>query len=196
MIKIVVVMEKEIVLAQEEIQSICKDIAGKLDERFDRDNVTLPVFVGVLKGSLNFMMDLLQNVKHDLLTDYIQVSSYNGTSSSGAVVLKKDLSIDIKDKTVIIVEDIVDTGLTMKYLIAYLKDKYQPKEVIVVALFDKLYLRQISLHVDYVGKVLRENKFLLGYGLDYRELKRNIPYIYAATQDEVDRMNDLLDKNK
>lgn len=189
-------MEKQIVLTQEEIKQICGDIASKLEQRFKKDDVTLPVFVGVLKGSLNFMMDLIQNINMDVLTDYIQVSSYNGTSSTGAVVLKKDISLDIKGKTVVIVEDVVDTGLTMKYLIAYLKDKYQPKEVIVVALFDKLYLRQISLHVDYVGKVLRENQFLLGYGLDYRELKRNVPYIYAATQEDVDNMNDLLDKNK
>jgi len=189
-------MEKEIVLTVEEIRVISEDIGNKLDKRFEESGVELPVFVGVLKGSLFFMMDLLRNIKHDLITDFIQVSSYNGTSSSGAVVLKKDLSVDIKGKTVVIVEDIVDTGLTMKYLIDYLKDKYQPKEVIVVALFDKLYLRQISLHVDYTGKVLRENKFLLGYGLDYREVKRNVPYIYVATDNDVKEMNDLLERNK
>ena len=189
-------MEKEIVLTSEEIRAICEDIGTKLDERFARDNVSLPVFVGVLKGSLNFMMDLLRFVKTDLLTDYIQVTSYNGTSSTGAVILKKDLSIDVKGKTVVIVEDVVDTGLTMKYLIAYLKDKYQPKEVIVVALFDKLYLRQISLHVDYTGKVLRENKFLVGYGLDYREVKRNVPYIYVARKEDIEEIDNLLDNNK
>lgn len=196
MIKIDNEMEKEIVLTSEEIHAICEDIASKLDNRFERDNVVLPVFVGVLKGSLNFMMDLLRCVKADVLTDYIQVTSYNGTSSTGAVILKKDLSIDVKGKTVVIVEDVVDTGLTMKYLIAYLKDKYQPKEVIVVALFDKLYLRQISLHVDYTGKVLRENKFLVGYGLDYKEVKRNVPYIYVARKEDIEQIDNLLEENK
>lgn len=189
-------MEREIILSSEEIQSICKDIGSKLDKRFQDNNVVCPIFIGVLKGSLNFLMDLLKNVKAECMTDYIQVSSYSGTTSTGAVILKKDLTLNITNRTVVIVEDIVDTGLTMQYLIGYLNEHHHPKEIIVVSLFDKLYLRQTNLHVDYAGKVLLENKFLVGYGLDYNELSRNVPYVYAANNEDIDRWNNILEKIK
>lgn len=189
-------MEREIILSSEEIKVICKDIASKLDERFANNNVKAPIIVGVLKGSLNFMMDLIREIKTEIMTDYIQVSSYSGTSSTGAVILKKDLSLDITDRTVVIVEDVIDTGLTMQYLTGYLQEKHNPKEIIIVSLFDKLYLRKTDLHVDYTGKVLTENKFLVGYGLDYNELSRNIPYVYVATPADVQHWDELLKENK
>ena len=189
-------MEHEIILSSEEIRDICKDIAGKLDARFAADCVEAPIFIGVLKGSLNFMMDLIREVKTEIKTDYIQVSSYSGTSSTGAVILKKDLSLDITGKTICIIEDVIDTGLTMQYLTGYLKEKYNPKEVIIISLFDKIYLRKTDLHVDYTGKVLTENKFLVGYGLDYNELSRNIPYVYVATPADVQHWDELLKENK
>lgn len=189
-------MEREIILSSEEIHSICKDIAGKLDARFSANGVTTPIFIGVLKGSLNFMMDLIREVKTEIMTDYIQVSSYSGTSSTGAVILKKDLSLDITEKTICIIEDVIDTGLTMQYLTGYLKEKYNPKEVIIISLFDKIYLRKTDLHVDYTGKLLTDNKFLVGYGLDYNEFSRNTPYVYAATPADVKHWDELLNGNK
>lgn len=189
-------MEREIVLNSDEIQAACKDIAAKLDDRFARDNVKSPIFIGVLKGSINFMMDLLKYVKTDCITDYIQVSSYSGTNSTGAVILKKDLSLSITGRTVVIVEDVIDTGLTMEYLIGFLKEHHHPKEIIIVSLFDKLYLRKTDFHVDYTGKVLTENKFLVGYGLDYNEYARNIPYVYVATKEDVARWDLLNSENK
>lgn len=184
-------MEREIILSSEEIQAACKDIAAKLDDRFSKSEVKAPIFIGVLKGSLNFMMDLLKNIKSDCMTDYIQVSSYSGTSSTGAVILKKDLSLDITGKTVVIVEDVIDTGLTMQYLTGYLKEHHNPKEIIIVSLFDKLYLRKTDLHVDYTGKVLTENQFLVGYGLDYNEFSRNVPYVYVARKEDVEYWDSL-----
>lgn len=189
-------MEREVILSSDEIKGICKDIAAKLDARFESENVVAPIVIGVLKGSLNFMMDLIKEMKTEVMTDYIQVSSYSGTSSTGAVILKKDLSLDITGRTIIIVEDVIDTGLTMQYLTGYLKDKHNPKEVIIVSLFDKLYLRKTDLHVDYTGKVLTENKFLVGYGLDYNEMSRNTPYVYVATSEDVKHWDKILEEIK
>lgn len=189
-------MKNEIVMTSEEIQATCKEIAAKLDDRFARDNVSVPIFVGVLKGAVNFFIDLLKNVKTTNKVDYIQASSYDGTSSTGKVTIKKDISTDIKGKTVVIVEDVVDTGITMKYLVEYFNEKYQPKEIIICSLFDKLYLRQTDLHVDYVGKVLKENKFLVGYGLDYNELHRNVPYVFVATKEDVSNWDKINEENK
>ena len=189
-------MEREVILSSEQITAICKDIAGKLDDRFAAENIKAPIVIGVLKGSLNFMMDLIKEMKTEVMTDYIQVSSYSGTSSTGAVILKKDLSLDITGRTIVIVEDVIDTGLTMQYLTGYLQQKHNPKEIIIISLFDKLYLRKTDLHVDYTGKVLTENKFLVGYGLDYNELSRNVPYVYVATPEDVKHWDKVLEEIK
>ena len=187
-------VNREIVLTREEIEDICFDIGSKLDTRFIKENVESPVFIGVLKGSLNFMMDLIKYITKPIQLDFIQASSYNGTQSSGAVILKKDISLDIKDKTIVIVEDVIDTGLTMEYLVGYLKKRYEPKEIIVVSLFDKLFMRKANIHIDYVGKTLDADKFLLGYGLDYNELYRNIPYVFNATKAEIDYADKITGK--
>jgi len=189
-------MEQNIILSHNEIQEICKRIGSELDERFAKSNVSLPVFIGVLKGSLNFMMDLIKNVKTPIMTDYIQVSSYQGTSSTGAVILKKDISLNIKDKTVVIIEDIIDTGLTMKYLVGYLKEKYCPKEIIVCSLFGKEHMRKVDLTIDYVGKNLTDDAFLIGYGLDYNEVFRNLPDVIGATKEDIIAADKLLKENQ
>ncbi|MCQ2087504.1 MAG: hypoxanthine phosphoribosyltransferase [Bacilli bacterium] len=185
-------MEREIILSEQQIHDICKDIACKLDTRFEADGVKTPIVIGVLKGSVNFMMDLIREMKTEVMTDYIQVSSYSGTASTGAVILKKDLSLDITGKSIVIVEDVIDTGLTMQYLTGYLKEHHNPKEIIIVSLFDKLYLRKTDLHVDYTGKMLTENKFLVGYGLDYNEISRNVPYVYVAQSEDIKHWDELL----
>jgi len=189
-------MEKNVILSREEIHEICVRIAGELDERFAKSNVELPIFIGVLKGSLNFMMDLIREVKHPIKTDYIQVSSYQGTSSTGAVILKKDISCPITGKTVVIIEDVIDTGLTMKYLVGYLKEKYSPKEVIIVSMFDKKHMRKADLSIDYAGKILTDDAFLIGYGLDYNELFRNLPDVLGATKEDIEAADKLLKENQ
>jgi len=189
-------MGKNVVVSREQIHDICVRIAGQLDERFAKDGVKLPVFIGVLKGSLNFMMDLIREVKSPIQTDYIQVSSYQGTNSTGAVILKKDISTSIAGRTVVIIEDVVDTGLTMKYLVGYLKEKYSPKEVIIVSMFDKQHMRKVDLTIDYVGKSLTEDLFLIGYGLDYNEIFRNLPDVIGATKEDIAEADKLLKENQ
>lgn len=183
-----------VVLSQEEIQNIVKDLGEKLTKDIENDEKT-PVFIGVMKGAMNFMMDLTKNVTCPIYTDFIQISSYQGTETSGSITLTKDITRDCRGRTVVVVEDIIDTGLSMHFLIQHIKASQHPKRVIVVALFDKILARKIDVQLDYSGCVLDRSEFLLGYGLDYNELCRNIPYVYAADKPEIERLNYII-KNK
>ena len=120
--------------------------------------------------------------------------SYAGVQSTGRINLKKDFDMDIKDRTVVVVEDVVDTGISMKYLIDHLNENYQPKRIIICCMFDKEYARCEDIKIDYVGKVLKENCFLVGYGLDYNELERNVPYVFIAQPEDIDKWNEEIQK--
>ena len=182
---------REIVLSKEEIDVICTNCANELNKRF-KDSNTLPVFIGVLKGALPFMMDLIKKCDFELEEDFIQVSSYDGTASTGIIHLKKDVSCDIKNRDIVIVEDIIDTGLTLSYLKQYLKIKYQPSSITICTMIDKKPLRKVELEADIVGVTLKENKFLVGYGLDYYELERNTDYIFIPSKEDLKKWNKLL----
>ncbi len=184
---------REIVLSEQEIQGICNDIGAKLSKELANEERT-PLFLGVMKGALNFMFDLIKRIDRPIFTDFIQISSYAGVQTTGKINLKKDFDMDIKDRTVVVVEDVVDTGISMKYLIDHLNENYQPKRIIICALFDKEYARCEDIKIDYVGKVLKENCFLVGYGLDYNELERNVPYVYIATPEDIDKWNEEIQK--
>lgn len=185
---------KEILLTREQIHNICIDIADKLSKRL-KDEEQIPVFVGVMKGGLNFMMDLVKEVKIPIITDFVQISSYDGTSSTGIIKLKKDLTYPAKNKTVVLIDDVVDTGYSMHYLKHFIYDKYQPKNILIVTLVDKISIRKVNIDIDYYGLQLKENKFLLGYGLDYKELNRNIPYVYVPDQDEIKQLDEIAKRN-
>ena len=184
----------KIILSEEQIQEICKRIAGEITEAL-KDDKKIPVFVGVLKGSLNFMMDLMKYIKFPIYNDYIQISSYEGTTSSGKIRLVKDLSFDCEGRSIVIIEDVIDTGLSMHYLIEHMK-VHNPKRIYVCALFDKSYARAIDVKTDFIGVKLDHNVFLMGYGLDYNELERNVPYVYGADKEDVERLQKRLDEDK
>lgn len=186
-------MARNIVLSEEQIQAICGDIATKLVKDLENEAKT-PVFIGVLKGALNFMMDLIKKIDRPILTDYIQLSSYEGTNSTGSIVIKKMFDCDIKDRTVVIVEDVVDTGLSMNYLMDFLHANYKPKRILLVTLFDKEAARKCDIKIDYCGAKLTENAFLLGYGLDYNEYERNTGYVYTATKEDIENFDNLAKK--
>lgn len=136
------------------------------------------VLVGVLKGAFLFLADLARELTVERVKiDFLQASSYGAdTVSSENIVLKKDIDIDIRGKDVIVVEDIVDTGLTLSYLIEHLKT-LGPSSIKVCAMIDKKERRKAAIHVDYVCCSV-EKGFLVGYGLDYAEDFRNLPQIY------------------
>lgn len=139
----------------------------------DRD----PIFIGVLKGAFIFLSDLVRNLTIPVKVDFIGVSSYrSGTSSTETIRVTKEIEIDLKGKEVLIVEDIVDTGLTLTFLIDYIKS-FNPWNVSVCAMIDKRERRQADVEIDYVCQVVNEG-FLVGYGLDYAEEYRGLPEIY------------------
>ena len=135
-----------------------------------------PIFVGVLKGCFIFMADLLRSVELHCTMDFMAVSSYgDGTTTTGAVKINKDLSRDIAGKDVIIVEDILDSGVTLSYLKNYLSVR-QPASIKIITLLDKPSRRKADITADYSGFEV-EDAFVVGYGLDYAERYRNLPYI-------------------
>lgn len=133
------------------------------------------VVVGVLKGSFLFMADLVRHLEGPVICEFLGVSSYVGTHSSGAVQITQDLKADVAGKHVVLVEDIVDTGLTLEYLRRAI-DARQPASLQVVALLDKPSRRKVLVHVDRVGFEIPD-LFVVGYGLDLDQLYRNLPYI-------------------
>jgi hypoxanthine phosphoribosyltransferase len=137
-----------------------------------------PVLVGVLQGAFLFMADLVRAIPLDLVTDFIGLSSYGaGTASSGEVRLTSDLSMSVEGRHVLIVEDLVDTGLTLDYLKRTLEARH-PKSLRVVVLCDKAEARTVAVRVDYVGFTIPD-VYVVGYGFDYDGLYRNLPYVAA-----------------
>ncbi len=136
-----------------------------------------PVFVGVLKGSFLFMADLVRQIKLHGVVDFMQVSSYGDreTSTTGAVKIVQDLSMSIEGRDVIIVEDILDSGVTLSYLTKLLWGR-NPASLRIATLLDKPSRRQADIHADYVGFEVPD-AFVVGYGLDYDQKYRNLPYI-------------------
>lgn len=175
---------KKIIMSNQEIQLVCRQIGEKLTADLAHEK-RIPIAVGIMKGAMNFMEDLVKNIGVDIFTDYIQISSYNGSNTTGKVILKRDLSFDVKNRTMILIEDVVDTGISMQYLLQFIKERYQPKRIILVALFDKKFRRKVDVKIDYVGKVLTGDEFLFGYGLDYNELGRNLADVYGLNSEEI-----------
>lgn len=183
----------EMVMSEKQINEVCSRIGGELTKLLAGEE-KLPVFVCVMKGAMNFMVDLLKRVDLPLLEDYVQLRSYSGTQSTGTVTLVKDLSTPCDGRTVVVVEDVVDSGLTMNFLLDHIEKTSHPKRILVVTLFDKKCARKVETQVDFAGRVLTENKFLLGYGLDYEGLRRNNPYVYIPSKEEVREMDELIAK--
>ena len=184
---------KRLVMSEQEIQDTCKYLGKKISKDLANEDRP-PLVLSVLKGAVNFTMDLVKNITIPIFMDYIQISSYSGRKSTGEIKLIHNVRFDIKDRVVIIVEDVIDTGVSMDYLVHHLYANFQPKKVLVCAMFDKINARKTSVRVDYAGKILTENDFLLGYGLDYNEFERNIPYVYIPTEEEIANFDKLLKK--
>jgi len=135
------------------------------------------ILIGVLKGAFIFLSDLVRHLTIPVKIDFIRVSSYGSSDrSSGNIHLTKDIEIDVRDKDVLVVEDIVDSGLTLEYIVVYLKS-FSPKTVKVCTLIDKHERREAEVQIDYTCHTIAQG-FLVGYGLDYAEGYRNLPDVY------------------
>ena len=163
---------ERVLISAEEIEEKVAVVGEKISKDFEGKD---PVFVGVLKGCFIFMADLMRHVTINCAMDFMAVSSYSGTTSTGAVKINKDLSQDIAGKDVILVEDILDSGITLNYLKNYIMVR-QPASVHVVTLMDKPARRKADIYADYSCFEVPD-AFVVGYGLDYNESYRNLPYI-------------------
>lgn len=176
---------KEILFSEEEIQKRIKELAKWINETYEKS--TDLIFVGLLKGCLPFLIDLSKNVTVDNIWDFMIVSSYEGgVESSGNVKVVMDLKQNIFDKDVLIVEDIIDSGITLKKVVEMLKMK-QPKSLKIISLLNKKENRKVNLFVDKIGFEV-PNKFLAGYGLDVKEKLRNIKFIGVFDKDYLDKI--------
>jgi hypoxanthine phosphoribosyltransferase len=164
----------EILVTEDQIRSKVAELGARIGADYADRRLTL---VSVLKGSLPFMADLMRAIPVPVRIDLMEVSSYGGSSteSSGLVRILKDLSATIEGEDVLIVEDIIDTGLTLNYLIRYLRGK-NPKSLRICTLLDKPARRLVDIPVDYVGFTIPD-QFVVGYGLDYSEYYRNLRFV-------------------
>ena len=163
---------ESVLISAEEIQRKVSEMGRQISADYAGKE---PVFVGVLKGCFIFMSDLMRNVDINCTMDFMAVSSYSGTSTTGAVKINKDLSEDIEGRDVIIVEDILDSGITLSYLKGYLLNR-KPASIKIATLMDKPARRRADVYADYLCFEVPD-AFVVGYSLDYNEKYRNLPYI-------------------
>jgi hypoxanthine phosphoribosyltransferase len=168
-------------IGEEEIKKKVKELAKRISEDYRNKK---PLLVGILKGAFIFLADLIREIEIPVEVDFLGVSSYGkSTESTGVVQITKDLDKDIHEYDVILVEDIVDTGLTLRYLYEILKSR-GPKSLKICVFLDKKDRRKVEVPLDYVGFVVPD-LFLVGYGLDFAEQFRQLKYIRALAPEEV-----------
>ena len=165
-------MEVNVLINKARLENRIEEMAKQIEKDYEGKDI---VFIGILKGSVMFMTELAKNIKNNVEMDFMDVSSYEGTESSGDVRINSDIRNSIKGKDVIIIEDIIDTGRTLTYLIEYLKQK-NPNSLKIATMLSKPSRRIMELNVDYIGFSIND-EFVVGYGLDYNEKYRNLPYI-------------------
>ena len=163
---------KEILISEEELKGICQKLGKQISKDYEGKNLLL---VSVLKGAVVFLADLLREIKCDCEIDFMAVSSYSGSKTTGIVKFKKDLDVSPIDRDILIVEDILDSGITLSYLKGVLEDR-QAASIKICTLLDKPANRRADITADYVGKVVPD-EFVVGYGLDYDEKYRNLPFV-------------------
>ena len=165
---------KEVLLTEEQIQAKVKELAKQISEEYAGKD---PVFIGVLKGVVVFFADMIRNIDIPCQIDFMNIASYSGTTSTGRTEIRKDVSVDIKGRHVVILEDIFDTGTSLTFTVNHLLNK-EPASLKVCTFLDKPERRKpgVTLTPEYVGYTI-PNEFVVGYGLDYNEHYRNLPYI-------------------
>ncbi|HSL18861.1 MAG TPA: hypoxanthine phosphoribosyltransferase [Methylomirabilota bacterium] len=169
-----------VVLHRSAIEAMVERLAREIEADLEGRS---PVFIGVLKGCIFFFTDLTERLGRSVEMDFIQVSSYGAsTTSSGSVVLVKDITVDVRDRDVYLVEDIVDTGTTLADVIRLIEARH-PRSIQVVALLSKPSRRQVEIDIAFLGTEI-EDRFVIGYGLDFDERYRNLPQIHEMTLED------------
>ena len=174
---------EKVLVPRKDIKDRTRELASKITKDYRDEQIIL---IGVLKGGFIFLADLMREIRLPLSVDLITVSSYgSGTESTGVVKLKKDIDINIENKNVLLVEDIVDSGNSVKFLKDMLLNR-NPKSVKICSLLDKPNRRKVDVKVDYVGFVIPD-EFVIGYGLDYDEKYRELPDICVLNPSEYNK---------
>lgn len=175
---------EKILLSRDDIRIKVQELGKKITKDYKgKENILL---IGVLKGAVIFMADLIRSIDLPLSVDFMAVSSYgNSTESSGIVRILKDLDYTVEGKNILIVEDIIDSGLTLSYICSILKSR-KPASIKICALLDKPSRRKTDLKVDYLGFEIPDS-FVVGYGLDYGEKYRNLPYVCILKSDVISK---------
>ena len=171
-------MSRKILFPRAAIQKRVQELAGQISGDYAGREL---VVIGVLKGAFIFMADLIREIRIPCNIDFVRVASYDASSeSSGKVVMTKDIETSIKGRDILIVEDIVDTGLTLQYLVDWLKER-NPHSLKVCVFLDKRKRRKVSFEADYVGFTI-DDGFVVGYGLDFNEQYRFFPDVYVIEE--------------
>lgn len=172
-------LSKEIFISRSEIAGRVQELADEISRDYAGNEILI---VGVLKGAFIFMADLVRAMSIPCHTDFIRAASYgDGSESSGSIVITKDVELEIAGRDVLIVEDIVDTGLTLRHIVDTLRLR-NPKSIKVCAFLDKRIRRKVPFEADYVGFAM-DDGFIVGYGLDFSEQYRFLPDVYVISTD-------------
>lgn len=165
-------LDLDVLISEEKIQKRLEEMAEEIDSVYNGKNI---IVICILRGAIYFAVDLTKKMKTPIETDFIKATSYSGTESTGKIEMTLDNSEDITGRDVLIIEDIIDTGYTLKFLRDYLLKK-NPKSLRIAVLADKEERRKVDVPIDFTGFKI-PNKFLVGYGFDYENSYRNLPYI-------------------
>ena len=163
---------EKILITEDEIKEICKRLGEEISRDYEGKKLLL---VSVLKGAVVFMADIMRNITCDCEIDFLSVSSYSGSKTTGVVKFKKDMDVDPDGRDILIIEDILDSGVTLSYLKQVLLQR-NAASLKVCAFLDKPANRRADIEADYVGMQVPD-EFIIGYGLDYNEKYRNLPYV-------------------
>jgi hypoxanthine phosphoribosyltransferase len=170
-----------LLLSESEIKKRVKELADTISKDY-RDKT--PIFIGILNGCYVFMADLLRELSIGVEVDFVKIRSYDGDSSTGTIKFRKDISADIDDRHIVVVEDIIDSGFTINFLVNRLRES-GPKSVSVASMLYKKEVAKLDFEIDYVGFVIPP-EFVVGYGLDYNEKHRNLRDVMVMEPNDID----------
>ena len=189
-------MEK-LILSEDEIVRVCSRLAKEIDSKLDETKNGVPVLVGIMNGALPFLYELVKHIKHPIEIDTIKASSYSGTETTGKVNITKEPDINLEGRDVILVEDIIDTGITMHYLREYVKEKYKPKNLYICILVKRETEKaQYDELADFTGLSTDEQRYIAGFGFDYYGLWRNEPYVFVPSKKDIEEWDKIIEDDK
>ena len=160
-------------ISKKDIAKRIQEISSQISYRYDKKD---PILIGILNGSFIFIADLIRTLEIDCEVDFLKISSYKGKKSTGEIVMSKSLDLDIENRSIIIVEDIIDSGMSIKFIYNYLND-FNPKDISIVSLLAKKSISKLNFKIDFIGFEI-SSEFVVGYGLDYNQRFRNLDSIY------------------